>query len=143
MKKFFLAVCVLATIVSCKKDDDDNNQNCEKSVAGLSGSFKITKAVIVASGIPDQDVTSSWLSDCERNGVYLLKNDKTVTYTESGSCSDSGTGTWDVVDGKISISTSGGSYFISSKTVSAWDCSTMVVSDDLGGATYKIYFTKQ
>ncbi|MEO6489424.1 MAG: lipocalin family protein [Ferruginibacter sp.] len=142
MKKLILAVCVLASLASCKKDDNNNN-NCEKSVAGIAATYKITKAVIVATGIPDQDVTTSWLTDCERNGIYILKSDKTLTYTESGTCSDSGTGVWDVVDGKLTLTSTGGTYDFSGKTISSWDCTTFVVSDDLGGATYKIYFTKQ
>ncbi len=141
MKKIILGLIVLASIASCKKSKDA--PVCETSVAGIAGNYKITKAIVSVAGFPDTDVTSTWLDDCQKNGVYQLKADKTVVYTETGTCSGSGTGSWDVVSGKISLSTSGDSYDLASKTISGWDCSTLVVSDDLGGATYKISFSKQ
>lgn len=142
MKKVLLGLLVLGAMASCKKDK--NNSSCESTVAGIAASYKLTKVIAVIPNFPDQDLTTTYTSDCERNGVYQLKSDKTFTYTESGSCSDSGAGTWDIVDNKMTItSTSGGAVEYSSTPITSWDCTTFVLSEDGGGVTYKIYFTKQ
>ena len=140
MKKVLFGLLVLGAMASCKKD---KNNSCESTVAGIAGSYKITKITAVIPNFPDQDVTTTFATDCERNGVYQLKSDKTVTYTESGSCSDSGTGTWDIVDNKMTVTTDGGSLDYSSTPITSWDCTTFVLSQDGGGVTYKVYFTKQ
>lgn len=143
MNKIILAFCLLATFASCKKDDD-NDPNCERTIAGIAASYKLTKVVVTLTGIPDQDVTTSITTDCQRNGVYQLKSDKTVTYTESGTCSDNGTGTWDIVSGKFTAGSDGGSFDFNDLDIAAWDCSTLTLSQDNGsGSSTKYYLSKQ
>lgn len=141
MKKNFFKIFILFALFSCKKNKE--SISCEVSVAGITGNYKLTKVIIQMPGVPDQDVTSSVSSDCQRNGVYELKSDKTVVYTESGSCSNSGTGDWDVVDGKLTVYTDGGSFDFASKSISGWDCTSLTLSEDVGGATMKYTLTKQ
>lgn len=148
MKRIILALMVLATVASCKKDKN-NDPNCEKTVAGIAASYKITKAVVVLTGLPEQNVTNSLFGACELGGVYQLKSDKTVVYTETATCAGNGVGNWDVVGGNITITfTSGnGSDFpmlAGTATVSGWDCSTLTISEvPAAGQTYKFTFTKQ
>ena len=148
MKRIFLALMVLATVASCKKDKND--PSCEKSVAGIAASYKITKATVAMTGFPETDVTSSVFDACDLNGVYQLKTDKTVIYTETAvGCTGSGIGTWDVVAGNITITftTGTGTEFPNSATtteISGWDCNTLVLSEvPTAGQTFKYTFTKQ
>ena len=147
MKKILLGLIVLGAMASCKKSHD--NPVCEVSVAGIAASYKLTKVVNV-SGTTDVDVTSTYQQayPCDFNGVYQLKVDKSVIYTETGTCSGSGTGTWDVVNNTITITTnSSGSIDFSAAAVSSWDCGTLVIADTFtsGGTTTttKYSFTKQ
>jgi hypothetical protein len=143
MKKIILGICVLATIASCKKSSDD--VTCEVSVAGITGNYKLTKVVVTLTGFPDQDVTTTLTDDCQRGGVYQLKADKSVVYTEAGgTCTDNGTGSWDVVNNKFSASSNGGSVDFTSLDVVGWDCGTLTVSQDNGsGSATKFSLTKQ
>ena len=147
MKKIILALVVLASVASCKKDK--NNSNCEKSVAGIAGTYKITKATVKMTGFPETDVTTSMFDACELAATYQLKADKTVIYTESAACGGSGTGTWDVLAGaNITIATSGnGMDFPSSAattSISGWDCNKLVLSEvPTAGQTYNFTLTKQ
>lgn len=143
MKKVLFGFLILASFAACKKKSDD--VTCEVSVAGIAGSYKITNiTAYFPSPLPDQDVTSSILSACELSGVYQLKTDSTLTYTESGAgCSSTGTGTWNVVNGKLTISSPGYADF-SNLSVTGWDCGTLTVTEELGsGAGYRTSFTKQ
>lgn len=141
MKKTLIALFAVAAFASCKKSKD--SVTCEVSVAGIAGNYKITKVIAYfPSPLPDQDITASYLTDCDKSGVYQLKSDKTITYTETASCSNDGTGTWDVVSGKLTINSPGQAF--TDLPVSGWDCGTLVVTEDIGsGAGYKLYFTKQ
>jgi hypothetical protein len=139
MKKILFGLLVLATIASCKKSDPDSS--CEVSVAGIAGNYKPTKAVAVIAGI-STDVTSSVFDACDLSGVYQLKADKTVVYTETSTCSGNGTGTWDVVSGKITIQHSGNGSDYSGVTV-ANNCSTLTLSETSGTTTINYTFTKQ
>src|ERR1700754_3485352 len=90
MKKVLFGLLVLASLASCKKDDE--TISCDVSVAGIAGSYKITKATVKITSVPEQDVTSSLFNSCELAGVYQLKADKSVTYTETSACGGSGVG---------------------------------------------------
>jgi hypothetical protein len=139
MKKIILAVCVLASIVSCKKDKD-KAATCDVTVAGITGSYKITKYVgVTTSG--SVDLTSYAFDACELGGVYQLKADRTVVYTESGSsCTNSDIGSWDVVSGKISTST-GSLDFVNAAVAN--NCSTIVITEDAGsGSSFVTTLTK-
>lgn len=141
MKKIILAICVIATLASCKKSKDDIT--CEVSVAGISASYKITKVVAYfPSPLPDQDITSSILTSCELAGIYQMKSDKTVVYTETAACGGTGTGTWDVAAGKLSMSA--GAVDFVNVTVTGWDCGTLTLSEESGsGVGTRYTFSKQ
>ena len=141
MKKIILSACIMAfAFVSCKKDDDGPT-TCEVSVTGIAASYKITKILgITAAGTVD--ATSTFLDACSLAGVYQLKSDKTIVYTETGaSCTGSDTGNWDIVSGKLNASS--GDLNVSSATV-ANNCSNVIVTQDLGsGSSLEYTLTKQ
>jgi hypothetical protein len=139
MKKVLFGLLVLATIASCKKDDPATT--CDVSVAGIAGSYKPTKAVAVIAGI-STDITSTVFDACDLSGVYQLKADKTVTYTETATCAGNGTGTWDVASGKITIVHSGNGSDYNGVTVSN-NCTTLTLSETSGSTTVNYTFTKQ
>ena len=139
---------VLATVASCKKDKND--PSCEKSVAGIAATYKITKVTIKVSGFPTEtDVTSSMFDACELAATYQLKADKTVVYSESAACGGSGTGTWDVLaGGNIIWATNGNSIDFPSTAattaISGWNCTSLVLTEvPTAGQTYTYTFTKQ
>jgi hypothetical protein len=146
MKKILFGLLMVATIASCKKSD---KISCDVSVAGIAGSYKITKATVTINPLPEQDLTTTLFDACELNAVYQLKADKTVVYTENGlTCSGSGTGTWDIVSGNIVLSISGGGIDFPNTApttaVSGWDCTNLTLSEvPVAGQTYKYTFTKQ
>src|SRR6476620_8429713 len=123
MKKFLLLAALGSTVLlSNCKIDKAATPSCEVTVAGMAANYKITKVELVGS-TGTTDVTTTVLDDCERSGLYVLKADKTLVYTEAGSaCSGTGTGDWDVVNGKISIN--GAGYTVSNLTVNNWNCTT-------------------
>jgi hypothetical protein len=146
MKRIILALIVLASVASCKKDKND--PNCEKSVAGIAATYKLTKVTVKMTGFPEQDVTSS-IDACELAATYMLKADKTVIYTESAACGGSGTGTWDVLAGaNITITTNGSSTDFPNSApttaIAGWDCNSLVLTEvPTAGQTYTYTFTKQ
>jgi len=143
MKKVLLGLIVLGAMASCKKHSDDIS--CDVSVAGITGSYKLTSVVAYfPSPLPDQDITSTVLNSCDLGAVYQLKSDKSVVYTETGgSCAGSGTGTWDVVSSKLTLSSPGYADLVSA-SVTGWDCSNLTVTEDGGsGSGIRYTFTKQ
>ena len=126
--------------VSCKKDDDGPS-TCEVSVTGIAASYKITKILAITSG-GSLNITSSSLDACELGGVYQLKSDKTIVYTETGaSCTGNDTGTWDIVSNKLNASS--GFIDVAGAAV-VNNCSNIVVTEDLGsGSSLEYTLTKQ
>jgi Lipocalin-like domain len=144
MKKLLiLVVAASATFASCKKKDDV--KTCDATVAGITGNYKITKVEAVAGGVTN-DVTSTYLFvACEKDDIYQLKADKTVTYQDAGTaCSPSsaGTGTWDVVNGKLTIDHDGDGYSFIAAGVKN-NCTNIVIEESVGGITLKFILTKQ
>ena len=142
MKKIIFSVLLSSALFACKKD---KGPACETTVAGISANYKITKIEIV-SGSGSTDVSSTFLDDCTRSGLYQLKADKSAIYTEAGSsCTGSGTGSWDVSNNNISISVGG--FDFSNAPIKSWDCNTLTVTDDFSSsgitASYRFTFVKQ
>lgn len=140
MKKyFFAAIAASVILVSCKKNDKETT--CEKTVAALAGNYKITSMTMAGVSVMDQYVDA-----CQKDDVYQLKADKTFIYDDAGTqCSPSGdgAGTWDVVNGTITITQSSGSSIDFSGTVNN-KCNSVEVSEDFGSNVKLITtFTKQ
>ncbi len=143
MKKILLGMLVLGAMASCKKDKDD--PSCEKSVAGIANTFKLSKQTAESSaGGGEQNVP---LDACTLSGVYVLKNDKTLTYAETGAgCSTTpDAGTWDVVSGKLTVSN--GPLLFSDMDIYTWDCTNLTVGFAQSGGgfttTVRYYLVKQ
>jgi Lipocalin-like domain len=141
MKKItILALGLVALMASCKKSD--STPSCEVSVAGITGNYKVSKIELVAAGTAS-DITTQSLDVCERDDVYQLKADKTVVYQDAGTtCGSGGTGTWDVVNGKLTISHSGTGNDIAGASVTN-NCSGLVVEESAGNTTIRTTFVKQ
>ncbi|MBL0358894.1 MAG: hypothetical protein IPP72_19410 [Chitinophagaceae bacterium] len=122
---------------SCKKKDIAP-VGCEISVTGIAGKYKLTKLVASANGI-NTDLTST-IDACELNALYELKIDKTLLYTETGACSNSGTGTWDIIDGRITASA--GSIDFADNHIDN-NCTSISVTQPIGSASYITVFTRQ
>ena len=129
MKKIILSALILGSlVVSCKKDDPV--PTCEKTVAGISANYKITKVEIVSTS-GNSDITSTYLDACKKDGLYQLKSNNSFIYTEAGSsCTGSGTGSWNVAADKITIIGSGGLQF-SNSPITSFDCTTLTVTQDI------------
>lgn len=147
MKKILFGMLVLGAMASCKKDKNDS---CDANVTSIPGNYKITKVEgDYPSPLPDQDLTDQTLDACERSAIFALNANKTFTYTETGTgCSSNGSGTWDIVDTKFTLSFTNGSgpIFVdfTATPITSYDCSTFVVSEDQGSSvTFRYFFSKQ
>lgn len=136
---FFAAIAASALLFSCKKNDKETT--CEKTVAAVTGNYKITSMTVAGVSVMDQ-----FMDACQKDDVYQLKADKTIIYDDAGTqCSPSGdgAGTWDVVSGTITITQSSGSGMEFSGTVNN-KCNSIEVTEDFGGSSKIITtFTKQ
>jgi hypothetical protein len=142
-KTLFIALLSLLVICSCSKSG--SSSSCEKTVAGIAGTYKIVKIELGTSGT-FIDITSSALSACEADDRFQLKADKTVVYTDAGTvCSPAGddTGTWDVVGNTLTLSA--GSVDLTGATIDSYDCSKLVASftDNSTGTTLTYRITIQ
>lgn len=145
MKKYLFATLVLTTaFVSCKKKDSTPS-TCDATVAAVAGNYKITKITLTVAGI-STDATSTFLSEtCLRDNVFQLKADKTLVYADAGTaCSPSaaGTGTWDIVSGKITITHDGDGIVVADATITN-NCSSFTATETDSGTSIKYTFTKQ
>lgn len=85
---------------ACKKNsaDDDDDKECELTVAAIAGKYKLVAAKLL-QGSNEIDVLRDIYEPCELDDINELKADKTFIYTDAGvSCvpNNSESGTWDV-----------------------------------------------
>lgn len=135
---FFAAIAASALLFSCKKND---KTSCDATVAAIAGTYKVTS--VTSSG---QSVIDLFMDPCQKDDVYQLKADKTVVYDDAGTqCSPAGddTGTWDVVNGTLTITqNSGGGIEYNGTVVN--NCNRIEVTEDLGaGVKIVTTLTKQ
>lgn len=127
--KFFLPALLLCIFFSCKKND--NNINCDKTVASIAGAYTIVKFEIGFNGI-FQDFTNQ-IDACDLDNKILLNADGTTVTQDVGvvcTPSSNSTGTWSISSaGKISINdNNGGPTDISTADITSYDCSTLVLT---------------
>lgn len=132
---------LVAGISSCKKQgmDDDDDQECELTVANLAGVYKLISCYDITTTTP-VDKLHEFYDDCELDDTNELKADKTFVYTDAGvSCSPSGseTGTWNV-SGTTLILNAGFS------NIESFNCKDLVVTfRDTDGKLIKETYRKQ
>ena len=97
MKKILLpAIAIITLAFSACSDDDNNNTNCDETVAAIAGNYKLTKLTKIFNG-SSEDV-SSRITGCAQTTTYALNSNKSYAATSpGGDCNYSGT--WDIVNG--------------------------------------------
>lgn len=110
-------------LFSCRKEEN-NTPECGISLAGLSGSYKLTALEYKsAANAAPQDYLAS-IDECEKDNILVLKSNGTYDYNDQGTvCTDAGNpahGTW-AVQGNTLISDG-----VLNGTVASYDCKTMV-----------------
>ena len=139
MKKLTLLVLTLSVLVSCKKD-----KTCNKDMAGMSGSYKVTAATYRSTPTgTEQDYYSTLYSDaCERDDIITLNSNGTYVFTDAGvKCVPSGddTGTWNVSGNNITIDGQ-------TEQIESFDCSRLVILEVdaiIAGDRLKIVLSRQ
>jgi hypothetical protein len=125
MKKIFgTAFLALIVLSSCEKDKDD----CEKTVATISGTYKITSATYTAPGVPGSVDYYAQLDACEKDDLQILNANGNYTYQDAGTaCSPSGSysGTWSLSGNSITIDGETG-------TIESFNCDELVLSIEIG-----------
>ena len=127
--KIFLPALLLCLFFSCKKND--NNSNCDKTVASIAGTYTIVKLEVGFNGIY-QDFTNQ-IDACDLDNKLLLNADgSTVTQDVGVVCTppSNSTGTWTISSAhKITIDdNNGGPADIASADITSYDCSTLVLT---------------
>ncbi len=125
LKTSITTLLLITFFFSCKKN---NTGACEETMSSIAGRYKISKFELVSYNTgQSQDVTST-LTACQLSGVFNLRADGTVSYTESADCKNNGSGTWSVSDHTISASfDSGNNVLIEASHIVSWDCTSLVV----------------
>lgn len=139
MKKvlFGLLSLALITTTACKKSKDAPAFTKEN----VAGTYKLDK-VTFKVGSSEQDITSAWIDDCEKDDILTLKVDLTFTSEDAGEeCSGDYSGTWSIpAANKFELD--GETY-----DVTTWDGTTLGAgqSYDFGGqnGTVIMYVKKQ
>ena len=139
MKKILFGLLAVAALGACKKDKDE--PSCPKTIEGIANTYKLTSYKISLLGQDQESINN--LDECTRTATYQLKTDKTIVITESGAngCTDSYTGSWDVVDNKITINA--GIASASGYNIDTWNCTLLVYSfsQSTGAGTAKTIYT--
>jgi hypothetical protein len=127
------------TFNSCKKGaDDDDDEECDLTIANVAGKYKLVSAKYV-NGNTETDALHTIYDDCELDDINELKADKTFVYSDAGTvCSPSGStsGTWNI-SGRTLILNSGFSEIVS------FNCKDLVVTYRDGSNTVKETYRKQ
>ena len=139
MKKVLFGLLSLTLLIgtSCKKSKDAPAFTKENVI----GNYMLTKVVFSANG-QEQDITSSYVDDCEKDDIVTLKIDGTYESDDARqSCTGDYTGTWAIpAANKFDMD---GEVF----DVSSWDGTTMGISQawNFGGmnGSVIIYMKKQ
>lgn len=139
MKKvlFGLLSLALITTTACKKSKDAPAFTKEN----VAGTYKLEK-VTFKYGSSEQDITSSWVDDCEKDDVMTLKADLTFNSVDAGEeCSGDYSGTWSI-PAASKFELDGETY-----DVTTWDGTTLGAGQafDFGGqnGTIIMYIKKQ
>ena len=126
MKKLIVLSLILVIFYSCKKDKDPNSvTTCQKNVASIAGSYKITAYTYkeTPSSAEVDYYTYLFPDACERDNVLALNANGTYQTTDAGIvCSPaySDNGTW----------TLSGNSFIKDgypATIESFNCKTLVL----------------
>ena len=126
MKWALIAITLGSMFFSCKKEKSSTSE-CAISMAGLSGSYKLTALHYKTSATAAPVDYLSYMDDCEKDDILILKNDGTYNVNDAGTvCTPSNVqnGTW-LVKGNTLISD--GKL---NGTVASYDCKTLVYYTD-------------
>jgi hypothetical protein len=84
MKKTFLSLVVIASLVSCKKDDVAPVETCKATTASIAGTYKITAISYKFSPGTAAEDEFAQLPDCQKDDIYNLNTDGSVTINDEG-----------------------------------------------------------
>lgn len=139
MKKVLFGLLSLALIstTACKKSKDAPAFTKEN----VAGAYKLDKVTFKYGG-SEQDITSAWVDDCEKDDIITLNVDLTYNSQDAGvECTGDYSGTWAIpADKKFQLDTE-------TFDVTTWDGSYVGFSQsyDFGGqnGTVIMYMKKQ
>lgn len=138
MKKVItFSVIIAVAFSSCKKE---SNKTCGKTISEIAGSYSLVKIETGTGGV-FMDVTGE-LDECERSTRLTLNTNGTINIQESAAgCGEDQIGEWNIVDGKLITTVSGGSS--TESDIVSFDCSTLVTleTEDDGGTIIQTKIT--
>jgi hypothetical protein len=83
MKKTFLSLMIIASLISCKKTDKPAD-TCVASISSIAGTYKVTSVEYkLTSAATAADMFSN-LPDCQKDDTYQLNADGTVLFSDAG-----------------------------------------------------------
>jgi hypothetical protein len=131
MKTVLLTLLISVSLLSCKKDKDND---CDVTKEKLAGSYKLTSFKI--SGVE----FIGEFDDCEVDDILTLNTDFTFTYFDSGiTCDGNDEGSWTLNGNTISIPAIEGG----TGTIQSFNCKDLVITGTDGGINFTTTITKQ
>ena len=123
MKQLLFFSFGLIFLLSCKKDED---KTCNRDVAGISGTHKVTTARYKATpAAAEVDYYSILFPDaCQRDDVFVLNANGSFAYNDAGiACAPSGsyTGIWSLSGNTLTVDGDPGN-------IDVFNCSSLTIS---------------
>jgi hypothetical protein len=123
--KNLVVAIFLILVFGCKKHKP---VDCSETMNGIAGRYKITKIESVSYSTGSAQDRTTILTACQRTATYIFRPDGTATYTETGSCSGSGNGTWNFSNRNFNASFNSGHPILVYPTVLvSWDCTNLAL----------------
>ncbi len=120
-KMVCIAILSVFLLSACKKDPVE--QDCQRTLAGISGSYKLTSLQYKMNASATPVDYLAFMDACEKDDVIVLKANGTYDYNDVGTvCTPSGTdnGVWSVAGNVI---TSDGMV---NGVIESFDCQKLV-----------------
>jgi hypothetical protein len=123
-------VLVVLFFISCKKSDSGSSASA-KTVANLSGTYKITAINVFSMGVNFDGYAQ--LKDCEKDNIITLQNTLEAVFNDAGivcSPSEESTGTWSLSSNSDSLSVYGLPTYPNGITgfITSWNGTTLVLT---------------
>ena len=133
----FTVFTIFITSISCKKSNTSTGGSGDKTVAGLSGSYKLTAQTLSTDGVVVDEYAT--YDACEKDDIAKLNTDLTYQTVDAGVVCDppgNTNGNWNLSSNSDSLIIDGSSQFIES-----WNGKTLVLTEKASSSGHTLIAT--